>query len=54
MDKDAFYSYKSHLKRCLLESFGPLGEALAVQSRGKRPNTRFGLWIEAERLKLED
>ena len=54
LDKDAFSSYKSHLNRLLRESFGSLGEALAVQKRGRRPDTRFGLWIETDRLKLED
>ena len=53
LNQENFNSYKSRINAELKRRFGPHGEKLAIQSRGTRPNTRYGLMIERSRLRLE-
>ncbi len=48
-----FNSYKAKIRNDLERGFGPFhARNLAVQSAGRRPETRYGLKIERERIRL--
>ncbi|WP_054030900.1 CRISPR-associated ring nuclease Csm6 [Desulfatitalea tepidiphila] len=53
LNLDNFKSLKSHIKRNLLQGFGPLAaEKLEIASVGKKPYTRYGLLIDKAVIEL--
>jgi CRISPR-associated protein Csx14 len=48
-----FNAYKSKLRRDLERAFGPLeADRLEIATRGRRPNTRYGLLLEREQIRI--
>lgn len=48
-----FNAYKSKLRRDLERAFGPLeADRLEINTRGRRPNTRYGLAVEREQIRI--
>ncbi len=48
-----FNAYKSKLRRDLERVFGPIeADRLEIATRGRRPNTRYGLLLEREQIRI--
>lgn len=48
-----FNAYRSKLRRDLERAFGPLeADRLEIITRGRRPNTRYGLALEREQIRI--
>lgn len=48
-----FNAYKSKLRRDLERAFGPLeADRLEIAAQGKRPNTRYGLLLSREQIRI--
>ncbi len=53
LNADNFNSYKGKIRKDLLDRFGPYAlNDLEIASRGKRPNTRYGLVIDRNRIEV--
>jgi hypothetical protein len=53
MDKSYFLSRKSRVNKCLEQAPGQFAAAYQIQPFGKRPQTRFGLGLEAGLIVIE-
>ncbi len=53
LNAENFMSYKGKIKKDLLQRFGPYAlKDLEIASIGKRPNTRYGIPMDKERLEI--
>jgi CRISPR-associated protein Csx14 len=53
LDYENFKSYRSHIRKDLEQRFGLAAtQLLEIAARGKRPDTRYGIPIERERIRL--
>lgn len=54
MDRAFFLQRRARLSAALRAQLGFRGSVYEVRSRGKRPNTRYGLELEADQVRLEE
>lgn len=53
LSAENFNAYKSKLRRDLERAFGPLeANRLEINTRGRRPNTRYGLALDREQIRI--
>jgi len=53
LDEDNFQTYKSKINAAIRRTFGPLeGELLFISSQGRKPETRFVIALEGERIRI--
>ena len=53
LSSDNFQSYKSKLRKSIIDGFGStLGEQLVISSHGNRPDTKYGILLDKERIRV--
>ncbi|HOK07979.1 MAG TPA: CRISPR-associated ring nuclease Csm6 [Syntrophales bacterium] len=53
LNAENFRSYKAKIRRDIQEAFGPDGERkLMIEGRGKRPDTRYGIPLDRDRIRV--
>ncbi|MBW1730587.1 MAG: TIGR02584 family CRISPR-associated protein [Deltaproteobacteria bacterium] len=53
LNAENFMSYKGKIKRDILQRFGPYAlKELEIASHGSRPNTRYGILMDKERIEI--